>query len=69
MTRQLPIIWTAGAIATFLRVGTDGVYALASEPGSPIRRRRGRLYAFEDELEAWMRGAETEGDLNKPNRT
>lgn len=50
------IIWTASGIARRLGCGEDYVRrTLARQPGSPIRRKGRRLYAFEDDLLAWMR--------------
>jgi hypothetical protein len=50
------IIWTASGIARRLGCGEDYVRrTLAGLPGSPIRRKGRRLYAFDDELILWMR--------------
>lgn len=55
--RQDRIIWTASGIARRLGCGEDYVRrTLVTLPGSPIHRKGRRLYAFEDELMAWMRG-------------
>ncbi|WP_083594380.1 hypothetical protein [Aurantimonas sp. 22II-16-19i] len=66
MTTPLPIIWTAGGIARFLQMGTDGVYALARDSDAPIYKAGGRLYAFEDELSDWMRSAENRATPKNP---
>lgn len=50
------IIWTAAGIGRRLNCGEDYVRrTLFGMPGSPIRRKGRRLYAFEDDLIAWMR--------------
>ncbi|HCO55166.1 MAG TPA: hypothetical protein DIT93_09130 [Pelagibacterium sp.] len=50
------IIWTAGGIAARLGCGEDFVRkTLALLPGSPIRKKGRRLYAFEGELIDWMK--------------
>ncbi|WP_404404909.1 hypothetical protein [Pelagibacterium halotolerans] len=50
------IIWTAGGIAARLGCGEDYVRrTLAALPGTPIKKKGRRLYAFEDDLIAWMR--------------
>lgn len=54
------ILWTAGGIARRLNCGEDYVRrTLAVLPGSPIRKKGRRLYAFEDELLEWMRDDES----------
>ena len=51
------ILWTASGIGR--RVGCSGDFVrnvLAAEPGSPVKRIGSRLYAFEGDLLAWLRG-------------
>ena len=62
--KRLDVVWTAPAIGGVLGCGPDLVYDLAREPGSPIRRCRGRLFAFRDELEAWMRRPDNHASRN-----
>lgn len=55
--REDRIIWTAAAIAGRLGCGEEYVRrTLAKLPGSPIHQKGRRLYAFEADLMAWMRG-------------
>ena len=50
------IIWTAQAIAAHIGRSEDFVRkTLASEPGTPIRKKGRRLYAFADDLIAYLR--------------
>ncbi|KQT57485.1 MULTISPECIES: hypothetical protein [unclassified Aureimonas] len=66
MTAPLDILWTAGTIGRFLRLGNDGVYALARETDAPIYKSGGRLYAFEGELTAWMQRPENRRSPTNP---
>ena len=69
MTEPLPLIWTAGGIGRFLGLGPHGVYALARESDAPIRKVGGRLCAFQDELETWMRRPQNRVALQKQKPT
>lgn len=48
-------IWGASAIAGYLGVSVDTVYRLAQEPDCPITRPSGRYFAYQRELNAWLR--------------
>lgn len=53
------ILWTLPTIAQ--RIGTSADFVrdtLAKVEGSPVRFLGGRFYAYEDELEAFMRSEE-----------
>lgn len=47
-------IWGAPAIARFLGVSVDTVYALAKDPDCPVYKPSG-YFAYRYELEAWLR--------------
>jgi len=54
---RLDILWGAKAIARYLGCGVDFVYGLREEPAGPIRKSRGKLFAFRDDLARYLRAA------------
>lgn len=57
---RLDILWGAKKISRFLGCGIDFVYGMRDDPASPIRKRRGQLYAFREDLIRYMQADENQ---------
>lgn len=47
-------LWGATTIAGYMGVSDDFVRKIAEQPGSPIRKRAGRLFTTKTEVIAWL---------------